>query len=359
MPLATPLAKQVEGKPVSDAVEAVAELAHTLAELHALAIKHRDLKPGNLYWHDNSPAVGDFGLAATPEGESLTEPGRIPAAFGYISDEMIMEPEVADPIPADTFALAKVLWKLLVPSAEYPPQGPLRADSGPATLSRNLSVPRADSLDRVLEAATAPVASRIDMARLATELRGWLDLQPLAEVPEELDAALLAARRSMDATLQAREAKNARDRTTEALAEHLRNIASPLFESVASIDPDGAEVGPFAIGARRESIEQSSYLGQAPWGEPFHHGVRISRGPSHYEESLVVAFCLQVDEDGQGAVEGVLWIGHEGESGGGGQHLGVRRAPIGIELEAEIDKIIGDAARATPSLLEAFAQRGG
>jgi serine/threonine protein kinase len=73
MLLATPLAAQLEGKPVADAIQAVAQLAQTLADLHALGIGHRDLKPGNLYWHDDQPALGDFGLATIPEGESLTE----------------------------------------------------------------------------------------------------------------------------------------------------------------------------------------------------------------------------------------------------------------------------------------------
>jgi hypothetical protein len=358
MPLSTPLAEQLDGKPVTDAVQAVVHLAETLAGLHALGIGHRDLKPGNLYWRDDESALGDFGLAAIPEGESLTEPGRVPAAFGYIADEMIMHPETADPFPADVFALAKVLWKLLVPSAEYPPQGPLRADGGPATLARNLTVQRADSLDRILEAATAPVASRIDMPTLAAELRAWLELRPPAGLPDELDAALLAARRSMDTTLQAREAQDARERSTEALAEHLRKAAVDLFEAVTSIDPAGAVVGPYAIGRRRQWIEQQSYLGHAAWDEPFHHGVRLTRGPEHYEETLVVAFCLQVDENSAGAIDGVLAVGHENEGGNPAQHLGTRTAPLGVELEAEIDRIVDDAGRALPAMLETFARRG-
>jgi serine/threonine protein kinase len=358
MPLATPLAEQLDGKPVADAVQAVAQLAQTLGDLHALGIGHRDLKPGNLYWRNARPALGDFGLAAIPQGESLTEPGRVPAAFGYIADEMIMHPETADPLSADVFALAKVLWKLLVPSTDYPPQGPLRADAGPATLARHLTVPRADSLDRILEAATAPVASRIHMATMAAELRAWLELRPPAGLPDELDAAVLAARRSMDSTLQAREAKDTRERSTEAVAEHLRDAAVDLFERVASIDPAGAEIGRFAIGLRRQWIEQQPYLGRAAWGEPFHQGVRVTRGPEHYEETLVVAFCLQVDESGVGAIDGVLAVGHENESGNPAHHLGTRTAPLGVKLEAEIDRIVDDAAQALPAVLERFARRG-
>jgi hypothetical protein len=357
MPLATPLAEQLDGKPVADAVQAVVQLAQTLADLHALTIGHRDLKPGNLYWWDGEPALGDFGLAAIPDGASLTEPGRVPAAFGYISDEMIMHPDTADPLPADVFALAKVLWKLLVPSAEYPPQGPLRADGGPATLARNLTVPRADSLDRILEAATTTLASRIDMPTLAAELRTWFELRPAVELSDELDAALLAARRSMDTTLQVREAKEARERSTEALAEHLKEASARLFDAVMSIDPAGSVVGPYAIGRRRQWIEQQSYLGSAPWGEPFHHGVRVTRGPDHYEETLVVAFCLQVDESGMGAVDGVLAVGHEDEGGNPAHHLEARTAPLGIGLEAEIDRIVADAAQALPAMLETFARR--
>jgi hypothetical protein len=96
-----------------------------------------------------------------PDAESLTAPGRVPGAFGYISDQMMVDPEGADGVPADVFALAKVLWVLLTPGALFPLQGRHRADGGPGSLQRTLALSNADGLDRRLEGghATAPSSS--------------------------------------------------------------------------------------------------------------------------------------------------------------------------------------------------------
>jgi hypothetical protein len=358
MRLATPLADHLDGEEVAVILEAIAEIAETLAGLHAEDIAHRDLKPANLYWYEGGPALSDFGLVTTPDAESLTEPGRVPGAFGYISDEMIMHPDTADPIPADVFALAKVLWKLLNPSAEFPPQGPLRADGGPATLARSLTVARADALDRILEGATAPVDARLDMSTLASELRGWLTLSAPSELPDELQAALLAARRSMGGTLRERDAEASRERSVTSLGEHLVEHSRGLTEAIASLDPARAEVGPMAVGKLFGLIEQPAEMGRPLYGDPFHHGVRVTRGPEYDLEVLVLAFCLQADEEGNGAVDGLLLTGDERVSSAPWRHFGTRTAKVGVELEAAIDTIIEDATRELPAMLGIFAAQG-
>ena len=102
------------------------------------------IKPANLYWLDG-PAVGDFGLVEMPDAQSLTENGRIPGAFGFIADELFRDPDDSGP-PVDVYSLAKTLWVLLVEGADFPPQGPLRADEGPATLVRALTIERAEEV---------------------------------------------------------------------------------------------------------------------------------------------------------------------------------------------------------------------
>lgn len=360
MALARPLEQGLDGQPVEGIVAAVAELGEVLAELHALGVGHRDIKPANLLWHDGRPALGDFGLVHLPDAESLTEPGRVPGAFGYIADELMQDPENARAAPADVFALAKVLWKLLTPGALYPPQGPLRADGGPSTLVRSLTVPRADTLDRILEAATRSVGARIDMAEFAGELRAWLALPPPAGLPEGMDAILHAARRSMVPSLSARDETAARQEAASAIQGVLVKHADELFEALRTIDPTGAEVGRMAIGRLNRLLEQPAETGQPLYGPPFHYGARVTRSDGLVSNDvLVVAFCLQVAEQSpaEGVVTGLLLAGDENSNDSIFRSLPTRRAPIGVELEAAVEQTVSDAAQQLGPVLQGFIAR--
>ena len=54
MPIAIPIESALgDGPPLEVVVMALAEIAETLARLHALDVAHRDIKPSNLYrYHD-------------------------------------------------------------------------------------------------------------------------------------------------------------------------------------------------------------------------------------------------------------------------------------------------------------------
>jgi hypothetical protein len=360
MPLARPLEGALEGRPVHDVVAAVAALAEVLADLHARGIGHRDIKPAILLWREESPALGDFGLVYVPDAESLTEPGRVPGAFGYIADEVMQNPDTAQAEPADVFALAKVLWKLLTPGALYPPQGPLRADGGPSTLARSLTVARADTLDRILEAATRAQAARVDMADFARQLRAWLELPAPAGTPEGLEAALAAARDSMASSLSARDEAAGREEATAAAQAVLVRRADALFESVRTIDPTGAEVGAMAVGSLYRLVEQLPETGMPLYGPPFHYGIRVTRtGGLGRDDVLIVAFCLHVTDEGpaEGVVTGLLLAGDEETNDSDFRSLPTRRAPAGVELEAAVEQTVADAAAQLGPVLESFTER--
>lgn len=73
MPIATPIATALEGRPLADVVGAIAAIAYTLAQLQRdFGIAHRDIKPGNLYELDGKWLIGDFGLIAVPDAKSFT-----------------------------------------------------------------------------------------------------------------------------------------------------------------------------------------------------------------------------------------------------------------------------------------------
>ncbi len=317
-------------------------------------------EPGTAEAAEITTGVFDFGLVYLPGAESLTEPGRVPGAFGYIADEVMQNPDTARAEPADVFALAKVLWKLLTPGALFPPQGSLRADGGPSTLERSLTVGRADLLDRILEAATRPQAARISMADLARELRGWLELPPLVGLPEGLDAVLAAARISMERALTARDAAAARKQATEAVQAVLMRRADELFEALRTIDPTGIQVGRMAVGRLNQLIEQPAETGRPSYGPPFHYGARLTRSDAvGRDDVLVVAFCLHVADDGapEGAITGLLLAGDEGTNDSDFRHLPTRRAAMGVELEAAVERTVNDAAALLGPVLESFIAR--
>jgi serine/threonine protein kinase len=123
MPVATPIRKALEGKPLGDVVTAVSVVAATLWRLQRdYDIAHRDIKPGNLYELDGSWLIGDFGLVALPEAEALTGSGRPLGPAHYTAYEMILNPTTADPHPADVYSLAKTLW-VLATDQRFPPEG--------------------------------------------------------------------------------------------------------------------------------------------------------------------------------------------------------------------------------------------
>ena len=121
MPVATPIAAALQGRPLLDVVHAVAAVADTLWRLgrdHGIA--HRDIKPGNLYELDGAWLIGDFGLVALPDTEGLTAEGRPLGPAHYMAYEMIRDPSTADPHAADVYSLGKTLW-VLATDQRFPP----------------------------------------------------------------------------------------------------------------------------------------------------------------------------------------------------------------------------------------------
>ncbi|MGW3012712.1 serine/threonine-protein kinase [Streptomyces sp. NPDC001219] len=107
------------GPPLDEAVETygpfdepavralAASLAHTLADIHATGLIHRDLKPPNIVLTSDGPRVIDFGIARPEHGLTLTTTGQVPVTPGYGAPEQVLGRRVA--APADVFSLGAVL----------------------------------------------------------------------------------------------------------------------------------------------------------------------------------------------------------------------------------------------------------
>lgn len=247
--LATPVAREISAAlgpepPVRTVVEAVRDVAGTLAVLAEQGVGHRDIKPANLFERNGEWLIGDFGLVTYPSKEAVTRPNAKLGPAHFVADEMVREPDVADPHPADVFSLAKTLWVLCVPGQQYPPSGQQRIDVPPATMAHWVSAPQIEQLDLLIERATDhDPQRRPSMRDFASELKAWL--APPAP-PEHAGMDALAARvRALSARgIRARAADERRWKLfDEAWAEarsHVETISGQLagvFPEVRFADP--------------------------------------------------------------------------------------------------------------------------
>ncbi|MEV8455422.1 serine/threonine-protein kinase [Streptomyces sp. NPDC052095] len=100
----------VRGGPLPESVvRAVgAGLARALADMHAVRVLHRDLKPGNVLLGAAGPKVIDFGIAQAFDATQLTRTGVVVGSPGYISPEHVNGSRALVPA-SDVFCLGAVL----------------------------------------------------------------------------------------------------------------------------------------------------------------------------------------------------------------------------------------------------------
>ncbi|MER5496317.1 protein kinase [Streptomyces sp. NPDC002561] len=85
-----------------------AGLARALADMHAVRVLHRDLKPGNVLLGADGPKVIDFGIAQAFDATQLTRTGVVVGSPGYISPEHVNGSRSLVPA-SDVFCLGAVL----------------------------------------------------------------------------------------------------------------------------------------------------------------------------------------------------------------------------------------------------------
>jgi serine/threonine protein kinase len=193
MPLATPITEALGDSPdIRTVVEAIAEIAETLATLAQKGVSHRDIKPGNLYSLNEKWMIGDFGLVEYPDKEPLTAEGKTLGPLYFMPPEMISNPKDAHGAPADVYMLAKTLW-VLATGQTYPPQGEQRTDIPQATIAHYIQHSWIGVLDRLISNATRhDPERRPNMPDFARELRTWL--APIPEPASPTDLSDLARR---------------------------------------------------------------------------------------------------------------------------------------------------------------------
>ncbi len=237
MPIATPIAKALEGRPLADVVAAVAAVADTLARLQRdFGIGHRDIKPGNLYELDGAWLIGDFGLIAVPDATNLTVDGHQVGPKHYTAYEMILSPATADPHPADVYSLGKTLWVLATGQA-FPPEGHQPADTRSFGIGDFRPHPRAGSLDQEVDLMTRlHPGERPTKEQVARDLALWQDL---AGEPVVFDVSAARARlyEKLRSSIAEQDTQEQYKALAQAAIRRLQQLTAPLNEGLKNLYP--------------------------------------------------------------------------------------------------------------------------
>ena len=236
MPIAEPLEVALGDEPrLEDVVKAVAEIADSLARLHADGIAHRDVKPSNLYRYRDAWVLSDLGLVEIPGGEPLTVGAKALGPRNFIAPEMTLRPDTAEGRRADVYSLGKTLW-CLATGLRTPPAGEHRRELEWKRLAEwGVAHPRAFYLDRLIEQACTEVAeARPSMAKVAEALAGWArapvasgthGVPDVADVASEIADLLEGDRRRL-------ERDQARRADVEAVATRLGELVSAFIQQL-------------------------------------------------------------------------------------------------------------------------------
>jgi eukaryotic-like serine/threonine-protein kinase len=115
--------------PSSDVAELGAQVAESLAYVHAHGIVHRDVKPANILVdtpdrtrpRDVRAKLTDFGVARLLDDTRITELGLTVGTANYLSPEQAMAHDVG--LPSDIYSLGLVLLECLTGQVAFPGRG--------------------------------------------------------------------------------------------------------------------------------------------------------------------------------------------------------------------------------------------
>lgn len=120
-----------------------AQLADTLAYVHAQGVVHRDVKPSNILLSSDGTAwLGDFGVALLHDATTITAVGSTLGTVTYMAPEQFEGSAVG--APADVWSLGVVLLESLTGRRVFegaPSEIVARRLRGPVTLDDQLPVP--------------------------------------------------------------------------------------------------------------------------------------------------------------------------------------------------------------------------
>jgi hypothetical protein len=248
------LAGKLAGKPLppGEAAALVEQLARAVQVAHDKGIIHRDLKPGNVFLAaDDSPKVGDFGLARRREGRAgLTQTGAVLGTPSYMAPEQARAQKDVGPA-ADVYALGAILYECLtgrppfLAATTHETLVQVTCDEPARVRQVNAKVPRDLETICLKCLSKEPGKRYTSAAELGADLHRFLEGRPILARPagrlerlgrwcrrEPVVAALLAAvlllmvAGTATTTVLAVHARNAADEARTALREKEEAIRS-------------------------------------------------------------------------------------------------------------------------------------
>lgn len=313
MPIATPVASELDGAPLERAVECAAQVATTLARLareHQIA--HRDIKPANLYFLDGHWLVGDFGLVAAPDVDELTRTGRPLGPAHYLSYEMLTDPTHADPFAADVFALAKTLW-VLACGQNFPPPGHQTSATELFSVASVRRHENARVLDRLIDRMTRPrPEDRPGMEEVAKELSGWLALPSARGL--DLGAAGLSLREKLREQLEAQDLEEQQRDQAAGIARRLQELFRPIDQALLDLHPRAE------LARMDDDFTQKVLRTRSTWGGPeivwrWQRCSRIEVGRPQHPFALRIGRSLELTDSGLIRLHLYVDVGFKGLSG--------------------------------------------
>jgi hypothetical protein len=357
MPIAEPLTDALHGKPLDLVVRAIASIATTLARLHDQAIAHRDIKPSNLYRLHGDWLVGDFGLVAGPDTRGLTLSDRPLGPIHFMPYEMIVNPESADPKPADVYSLAKTLW-VLATEQRYPPEGHQRAGTRGFEIADARPHPNAHLLDALIDRATRiHPRERPHMAEFAADMARWLALPPETKSVDVGEIRTLF-RAKMEARLAEEDIAAERKELALAAVRRLTELVRPLNRALLDLHPRATIDGP-ADEFTRNIIRTRDELSNSPdIAFRYQRLSGITVGERWNEYSLKFARTVELTADGLLILHLGIWVGHESLNGMSFHWLpDPWKAPVGsVEAEEDMRTAVAQAGESLREAAAAFTE---
>jgi len=173
-----------------EAVDLVLQACEGLSEAHAVALVHRDIKPGNLFLAQRPDGqatvkILDFGISKRLVDDArrhLTDPGRSMGSPWYMSPEQMMNPTAVEQ-RADVWSLGVLLFELL--TNETPFNGDTVVQVCAAVLTHTAPTPSSlcPDLDPALDSIVMRCLEKEPSERFPTVLALAEALRPFSSNP--------------------------------------------------------------------------------------------------------------------------------------------------------------------------------